>query len=53
MKDQQTSFSDCFNAVEKRNQFAETMMDLLDHDNDVRWAVLNVVFSCPNIVTQI
>ena len=52
MNEQQTRLTPAFSAIQRKNDLAKTMKELLDHDNDIQWAVLNIAFSCANIVKQ-
>jgi len=36
-----------------KEEFAKLLADLINNDQEVRKAILNLAFSCPNIVTQV
>jgi hypothetical protein len=36
-----------------KNELAMVLVDLINNDREVRRAILNLAFTCPNIVTQI
>ncbi len=36
-----------------KNELAKVLVDLIKNDREVRRAILNLAFTCPNIVTQI
>lgn len=36
-----------------KDELAKVMVDLIKNDREVQKAILNLAFSCPNIVTQI
>ena len=36
-----------------REEFAKVVVELIKNDRDVQMAILQLAFSCPNIVTQI
>ena len=36
-----------------REEFVRLVVDLIDNDQEVQKAILNLAFSCPNIVTQV
>ena len=36
-----------------KEEFARLLTDLINNDHEVQKAILNLAFSCPNIVTQI
>ena len=35
-----------------RDELAKVLAELIENDRDVQRAILNLAFSCPNIVTQ-
>ena len=36
-----------------KNELAQVLVELIKNDREVQRAILNLAFSCPNIVTQI
>ena len=36
-----------------KEEFTRLLVDLINNDQEVQKAILNLAFSCPNIVTQI
>jgi len=36
-----------------KEELARLLADLINNDRDVQKAIINLAFSCPNIVTQI
>lgn len=36
-----------------KEEFVRLLVDLINNDQEVRKAILNLAFSCPNIVTQV
>ena len=36
-----------------KEELAKVLVELIKNDRDVQKAILNLAFSCPNIVTQI
>lgn len=36
-----------------KEEFARLLVDIIDNDQEVQKAILNLAFSCPNIVTQV
>ena len=36
-----------------KNELTEVVVELIKNDREVQMAIFNLVFSCPNVVTQI
>jgi len=50
--EKQRSESVLLNQISK-DELAKVLLELINDDREVQRAILNLAFSCPNIVTQI